>query len=230
MHGHEVHVGVVIGVEGPDIAPVAAITIRGSRHHIESEVVDARPALVDKHGDDVAAHVVHRALVGRIGTENVDERVRGEDVIAHGDVGLVFGARDPGRVGGLLEEAADAHPILRGVDDTELVGERPGLANARHRDRSPGVDVRLHHLHGIHAIDVVGSEDRDVVGPLIVDEVEALEDRVGTSGEPPRTQALLRGDRGDVIAEERRQPPGRGDVTVQGVGLVLGEHRDPPQA
>ena len=39
-------------------------------------------------------------------------------------------------------------------------------------------------------------------------------------------EPLLRRDRGDVVAEHRREPPRLGDVTVQRVRLVLREHRD----
>ena len=38
--------------------------------------------------------------------------------------------------------------------------------------------------------------------------------------------ALLGRDRGDVVAEHRRHPPGLGDVAVEAVGLVLRQHDD----
>ena len=83
-----------------------------------------------------------------------------------------------------------------------------------------------HHLLRVHPVDVVGAEDDDVVGPLVVDEVEALVDGVGRAGEPARAEALLGRHRGDVVAEQVGHPPGLGDVPVQRVRLVLGQHDD----
>jgi hypothetical protein len=83
----------------------------------------------------------------------------------------------------------------------------------------------IEHLAGVHPVDVVGAEHEDVVGVLVVDDVEVLEDRVGrargTSGAPPH----LRGHRGDVVAEQGGQRQ-VGDVDVEAVALVLGEHDD----
>jgi hypothetical protein len=73
---------------------------------------------------------------------------------------------------------------------------------------------------------VVGAHHDDDVGVLVVDEVEALEDRVGTPEVPVLADPLLRRNRSDVVAEQRRHPPRRGDVLVEAVRLVLGEHDD----
>jgi hypothetical protein len=84
------------------------------------------------------------------------------------------------------------------------------------------------HLRRVHPVDVVGAEDDDDVRPRVVDQVETLEDRVRAAGVPAGAEALLRGHRGDVVPEHLREPPGRGDVPVEAVALVLGEHRDLP--
>jgi hypothetical protein len=86
--------------------------------------------------------------------------------------------------------------------------------------------VLADHLAGVHPVDVVGAEHDDVGGLLVADQVEALVDRVGRPGEPPRPESLLRRHRGDVVPEHRGQPPGGGDVPVQAVALVLREHHD----
>ena len=75
--------------------------------------------------------------------------------------------------------------------------------------------MRLDHLHRVHAVDVVGPEDGDVVRTLIVDEIEALEDRVRAAREPPGSEPLLGRDRCDVVAEERREAPRGGDVAIE---------------
>jgi hypothetical protein len=90
--------------------------------------------------------------------------------------------------------------------------------------------VLREHLARVHAVDVVGAEDGDVVGPLVVEQVEVLVDGVGRAREPVRPAAHLGRDGRHVVAEQRRQPPGRGDVAVQRVALVLGENHDPQEA
>ena len=89
--------------------------------------------------------------------------------------------------------------------------------------------MRLQHLGDVHAVDVVGPEDDDVVGILVIDEVEGLEDGIGTALEPSWTEPLLGWHRGDVVAEHGAHTPRLGDVTVQGVRFVLGEDGNPRQ-
>jgi hypothetical protein len=71
---------------------------------------------------------------------------------------------------------------------------------------------------------VIGADDDDDVGLLVDDEVEALEDRVGAAGVPAFAHPLLGRHRGDVVAEHRRQSPGRRHVPVEAVRLVLRQH------
>ena len=58
MDGDEVHVGIVIAVEGSDIAPVALIALGGSDNDVLSEVIDIRCSRSREHRDDVRAHVM----------------------------------------------------------------------------------------------------------------------------------------------------------------------------
>ena len=46
----------------------------------------------------------------------------------------------------------------------------------------------------------------------------------------PRAEALLGRNRGDVVTEQRRHPPGRRHVTVQRMRLVLSQYADSAQA
>jgi hypothetical protein len=126
---------------------------------------------------------------------------------------------------GLLQELGD-QPGLVGRDAAERLRLGARHADARHGDARAALDVRREHLARVHAVHVVGAEHHDVVGHLVVDEVEALEDRVGAAGVPPAAEPLLRRHRGDVLPEQARQPPRRGDVPVEAVRLVLREHAD----
>jgi hypothetical protein len=86
---------------------------------------------------------------------------------------------------------------------------------------------RNDHLLRVHAEYVISTEDGDDVGLIVEDQVQGLVDGVGRAGVPVRPQALLGGNGGDVVPEQARQPPGRGDVAVEAMALVLGEHADP---
>ena len=78
--------------------------------------------------------------------------------------------------------------------------------------------VLLDHLPRIHTVDVVGAEYADVIGPLVVQQVEVLEDRLRSRRTTVGLQALRRHGH-HVVAEQRREPPRRRDVTVERMAL-----------
>ncbi len=114
----------------------------------------------------------------------------GEHVVAHRGEGRVRIIRCPGRVRGFLEKTRD--PAGRvGVDAPE--GERLGARYADAGDGDVGArfDVRIDHLRRVHAVHVIGTEDHDVLGLFVGDEVHRLEDGVGAAGVPARSESLL---------------------------------------
>ena len=117
-------------------------------------------------------------LVAGIRGDGFDERLRREDVIAHRGVHLVGRVWQRLGVARLFTERADPPPVRRRLDHPELVGLLDRRADRRHRDRRAARRVLLDHLARIHAVDVVGTEDDDVLRPLVVDQVEVLMDRV----------------------------------------------------
>ena len=133
------------------------------------EVVDVALALVDEVGHDVAAHVVLAALAVVVAGHGVDEDVGVEDVVAHRGQHLVGGVRQALGVLGLLLERRDlAAVVVVDLDDAELVGQRDGLADGGDGDAGTGLDVLGDHLGEVHAVDVVGADDDDDVGLLVV--------------------------------------------------------------
>ena len=219
--------GVEVGVDRPDVAPVAVVALAGPRDDVGGEVVDPGVPGIGQHRHDRAAHVVHRAGVLGVGAQGLEQRVGGEDVVAHRGEALVGRVRQRRRVRRLLQEPAHL-PLGVGVDDAEVGGVLAGHPQPRDGHAGTGLQVLLDHLARVHAVHVVGTEDDDDVGTRVVDQVQALEDGVGAAGVPARTQPLLGRHRGDVVAQELRHPPGGRDVPVQAVALVLGEDGDLP--
>ena len=99
-------------------------------------------------------------------------------------------------------------------------GDRDG----RHGEVGLLLHVEVEHLPDVHAVDVVGAEDEDVVRLLVGDDVEVLVDGVGGALEPLGAVAHLRRDELDVLVQEGREPPGPLDVGVERLRLVLHQH------
>ena len=159
--------------------------------------------------------------------DRVAQRVGGEHVVAHGREHLVRSVRQAHRVLRLLEERTDRGRRGRvDVDDAELVGHRDRLPDRGDGAAGPRLDVGVDHLREVHPVDVVGTDHDHDVGLLVGEQVERLEDRVRAAEVPPLAHPLLGRHRRDVVAEQRRHPPGGGDVPVEAVRLVLGEHDD----
>src|SRR5947207_1426859 len=136
--------------------------------------------------------------------DRLDEGVAVEHVVAHAGQDLVGAVGEADRVGGLLQELADRARVRRvDVDHPELVGHRDRLADGRDGAGGAAVDVLLDHLREVHAVDVVGADDHDDVGLVVVDQVQRLVDRVGAAEVPVLADALLGRDARDVVAQER---------------------------
>ena len=116
-----------------------------------------------------------------------------------------------------------------GGDAAELARLQARHPDPGDRDPRAARDVGLDHLGRVHPVDVVRTEDGDVVRALVEDQVLALEDRVRAAGVPAAAEPLLGRHGGDVLPEHAGQAPGLGDVAVQRVRLVLGEHADAVQ-
>ena len=217
---------VVERVQRSDVTPVAVVALRRPGHLVVVEVVHRRHTVGHQPRDDVAAHVVVGVVVLGVGADRVDQDLGGEDVVAHRHERLLRVVGRAGRIGRLLDEPADASRIV-GVDAPERAGFGARHTDTRHGRPGAALDVLLHHLLRIHPVHVVGAEDHDVVGVLVVDEVHRLVDRIGGAGVPPRTETLLRRHRGDVLTGKPRKPPVLRDVAIQRMRLVLGENTDP---
>jgi len=207
-------VRVVVSINGAHVPPVVGILLSVARNLVVTKVVHLRVSGVDESRNNVATHVVPR--VGAVGVvvEGLDQGLAAEDVVTHRGERLVRSVRQTRRISRFFEELGDLM-VLVSINNSE-----GRSVFARHSDTGdgasqPGVDVILQHGVDIHPINVVGAKDHNVVGTLVIDEVEGLVDGVSTSLVPPRPKTLLGRDRGHIGAQHGRHPPGDGDVTVK---------------
>ena len=126
----------------------------------------------------------------------------------------------------LFHEHLDEVAVRSGPRDAEV--RRLVPRQGKHGDRGPRApgQVCLDHLTWVHPVHVIGPHHHDEVGLVRMDQVQRLVDRVRRAGLPPRSEPLLGWDRRDVVVQQGAQPPGGGDVLVQAVALVLGQHVD----
>jgi len=224
-HRAQVHVRVEIGIDRPHVPPVAPVAFGRARHLVPQEVIGVRGALPDQHRDDVAPHAVPAGVVIGVLPERIHQYVGVEHVHAHGGQCLVR-ARRAGR---LLRERLDAVAVLRGPHDAEVRRLLPGNTDSGDRDPGAPGPVPLDHLPRIHPVHMFGPGHHHDVGPVRIDQAQRLVDGVRRAGLPVWAAPLLRRDRRDVVVQQAVEPPGGGDVPVQAVALVLGQHADPLQ-
>ena len=117
-------------------------------------------------------------------------------------------------------------PSGRGPDHAEVRGGGAGHRDRGHGDPGVPVQVGLDHLVRVHPVHVIGPGHEHQAGPVTLDEGQRLVDRVSRAGLPARAEPLLGRDRRHVVVQQAVQPPGGGDVPVQAVALVLGQHAD----
>ena len=222
----EVHVGLVIGVDRADVAPVGvafAVLVA------EREGVHGMRA--DHSREDVVAEVVAAERIGRVAAELFEEEVGGETIDAHRRQRQVRRAGHRRRVGHLLAKLAD--PARRiDLHRAELGGRRPRHRQRADRDVGParlvGIDERL----VVHLVNVIAGEHDDQSRRRHLQGIDVLVDRVGCALVPVLVHPLLRREDVEKLAELAAEEPmpAEVEVAVEAAGLVLREQQDPPQA
>ena len=114
------------------------------------------------------------------------------------------------------------------LDDTELVRLlRWGTAGRPRWHRPCVCAAKVHHVVDVHHEDVVATEDHDLFGVSIFDEVEVLVDGIGGAAVPVLAGALLGRHRDDeVVRQDVAEVPGLVQVLVQALALEHGQHVD----
>ena len=148
-----------------------------------------------------------------------------KDVVAHAGEAVARIARHFLGVLGLFLEA-DHASVLVDFDDAEFAGFRDGDGNGRDGEERRPAQVEINHLVDVHLVDVVAAENGHEVRSFVRDEVDVLEDGVGSPLVPVVAGAHLRGHEVNVLVEARVQVPGRRNVLVQRVTLELRKDLD----
>ena len=117
VNTNEVHIGLVVGIQGTNIAPIIAVTIGRSGDVIILEVVVAAHTALDEPRDDIATHVVLGERIFCVFTKRGNEFCRCEDVVTHGGKDLIGVIGKALRVLRLLNKLIDV-PVLT-FDDTQ---------------------------------------------------------------------------------------------------------------
>jgi len=223
----EVDVGLPVGVDGADVAPVgrrAGLALDAALG--EAVGVDRGP-LLDQVREDVLAEVVRAVAVGGVALELLEQEVAVEHVDAHGGE---RGVGPPGhgrRVPGLLDEVQDPVVVVD-VHHAEAAGLLARDLDAGDRGLGAAQHVRPQHLAVVHLVDVVAGQDDDVRRAQAVEDVEVLEHGVGGAAVPVLlVDALLGREEVDELAHlAAQEAPAALQVAQQAVRLVLGEHGD----
>ena len=138
----QVHVGVVVGVQGPDVAPVAAVAVgrRRARRCRRSRRRGASPCLVSIGMMLPPMSCTEPSSPASARSASISASVR-EDVVAHRGEDLVGVVGQAGRVRRLLEELRDVLAVRRRLDHAELRRLRLRHPDAGHGHPGPGLDV-----------------------------------------------------------------------------------------
>src|SRR5208337_4551901 len=172
---NQVHVGFVIGLDGPDIPPVLRFLLV-----FVVEVVRINPFLVDKLWNHVLPEVVARVGITGVRDQGLDQKVAVEAINAHRDVGLLRVLRRGLGVSGFLLPSYDT-VVLIDFHHPELGGHSAIEFDGANGDVRPGLDVLLEHQLVIHLVDVVAGKDQNILAGLAPERVEVLVGGVGGS-------------------------------------------------
>ena len=224
-YGHQVHVGLVVGLDRPDVAPVF-----GFLPVLVDEVVGKDPVTFDELGDNVPAEVVSGTGVFGVLHEHVNQEVVVEAVDAHGDVRFVGVVRRGLGVGRLFLPADDAAVGIK-LEHAEPRRFRAVEFDRADGDFGTGGHVLVDHQLVVHLVHVVARKDQDVLGRLAANRIEVLVNRVRRCAVPVLSHAHHgRQDLNEFAEFARQDAPAFADVPVERKGLVLRQDKDPAQA
>jgi len=219
---HQLEVGVVVGVDGAHVAPVAL----RARLHVLERIGEHLAVGADGLGQHVLAEVVRGALARGIRRQHALQLLGVEHVDAHRGEDGVGAAGQRVRLPRLLGELGHAVPLGGGEHAVVARFARRHLDHA-HRDVGALLHVVGDHRAVIHLVDVIAGQHQHVLGAVREDEIDVLVHRIRRAAIPDGSQLLLRRHHLDELPELAAQiAPAVVHVLDQRLRLVLREDRD----
>ena len=173
--------------------------------------------------------------------EQVEQGVAAEDIDPHrGQEGLPFGLLsrkaesggvDPHRLEisplGLLAELADLACGI-GTHQAEPFGLGAVHRQGPHCELGAGVDVVLHELAVVHAVELITGEDQVVIHIPFLEQPLVLAHRIGGAFEPAGAVGSLLGGEHlhEPLAETGGEVVGHREMTIEGGAVELRQHID----
>ena len=219
----QIHVGLVIGVDRANVAPVAQVDLGVALNAIGHEVIGVDRNAFNQARDEIAAKVVMARRRGRILDQRATQQVGIEKVVTHRGETLPGSTRHRTGRGRLLLEAGYAKPRID-LDDAKLVGFLD-----RHRDGRDGhggfaLEMELDHLLHVHPVDMVRAEDRNEIRVVILEQVEVLKDGVGGALVPALAHPHLGRNGSDkLVVQYSAELPSVLEVLDQRLGAPLNQ-------
>src|SRR5688572_26423234 len=174
----DLHVGLKVAVDRPDIAPICAQFPAQL-----AKVVDRNSAVSHQRRDDVSSEVVPRLTLGIV-NKNPAERLGIEDIDSHTDQRPVWLERNASRGGRLFLESGHAG-IGSCLQNAEMRRGLEWAFYARYRELRSAGRVDADQVEIIHAVDMVAGQDHDIVRLCLVEAMEILVYRVRCSAVDP---------------------------------------------
>jgi len=185
---------------------------------------------MDDRGDDIFAEIVARPLGIGVLDELLVEKIGIEDIDPHGHERSISATGHRLRVIGFFLEAHDPEMVIDG-HDPEAARLAQGDLNATDREVGLVLEMEGQHRPVVHLVDMVAGQDQHVSRLVGSEDIDVLIQGVRGSPIPGLMDALGGGKDLDEFSELLVQKtPAALQMTDEGVGLVLRQHPDAPDA
>ena len=224
-HGAQIHIGVVIRLNRPHVAPVSQLTRRVAGDVVRLEVVGHHRRSPNQPGQYVAPKIMGRVGVFGVRRQFPQQTARREDVVAHRGVHLVRIAGH-GRCLRILLVEAENGAVFVGFNHAKLARQRFFHGNRGNRNLGRLLHVELNHVANVHAIDVVGTKDAHQIRIGLLNQVHILVDRIRRAPVPELALVahLRRYGNHKVIFQQPREFPAIAQMLQKALALKLDQH------
>ena len=119
------------------------------------------------------------------------------------------------------------HAVVRvNFDNTEFASFFDRHRDGRNREEGCTAQVEINHLVDVHLVNVVATENSHEVRAFVGNQVDVLENGVGSTAVPFVTRTHLGGHEVHILVQTCIQAPGGRNVLVQRIALELRQNLD----